>query len=95
MQDGYLKGIRDLCNKYNVLWIADEIQTGLCRTGKRLAVDHENQRPDILVLGKALSGGLYPVSGILADEQVSVIFKIESFPTEKNWFFYYLLIIFF
>nr|XP_031842770.1 ornithine aminotransferase, mitochondrial-like [Nomia melanderi] len=68
--DGYLKGVRDLCTKYNVLWIADEVQTGLCRTGKRLAVDHENQRPDILVLGKALSGGLYPVSGILADEQI-------------------------
>ncbi|XP_076166241.1 ornithine aminotransferase, mitochondrial [Ptiloglossa arizonensis] len=68
--DGYLKGVRDLCNKYNVLWIADEVQTGLCRTGKRLAVDHENQRPDILILGKALSGGLYPVSGILADERI-------------------------
>ncbi|OAD52024.1 Ornithine aminotransferase, mitochondrial [Eufriesea mexicana] len=68
--DGYLKGVRDLCNKYNVLWIADEVQTGLGRTGKRLAVDHENQRPDILVLGKAISGGMYPVSGILADEQI-------------------------
>ena len=93
MQDGYLKGVRDLCNKYNVLWIADEIQTGLCRTGKRLAVNHENQRPDILVLGKALSGGLYPVSGILADEQVSAIFKIESFLSlREKLFFYYLLI---
>ncbi|XP_054013627.1 ornithine aminotransferase, mitochondrial-like [Hylaeus anthracinus] len=68
--DGYLKGVRDLCTKYNVLWIADEVQTGLCRTGKRLAVDHENQRPDILILGKALSGGVYPVSGILADAQI-------------------------
>lgn len=93
MQDGYLKGVRDLCNKYNVLWIADEIQTGLCRTGKRLAVNHENQRPDILVLGKALSGGLYPVSGILADEQVRAIFKIETFPSLRGkLFFYYLLI---
>lgn len=93
MQDGYLKGVRDLCNKYNVLWIADEVQTGLCRTGKRLAVNHENQRPDILVLGKALSGGLYPVSGILADEQVSAIFKIESFPSlREKLLFDYLLI---
>ena len=65
--------MRNLCTKYNVLWIADEVQTGLCRTGKRLAVDHENQRPDILVLGKALSGGMYPVSGVLADDQVSLI----------------------
>ncbi|KAK1125631.1 hypothetical protein K0M31_005192 [Melipona bicolor] len=76
--DGYLKGVRDLCNKYNVLWIADEVQTGLCRTGKRLAVDHENQRPDILVLGKALSGGLYPVSGILADEQIIMCLETGS-----------------
>lgn len=65
-----MKGVRDLCTKYNVLWLADEVQTGLCRTGKRLAVDYEKQRPDILILGKALSGGLYPVSGILADDQV-------------------------
>ncbi|XP_061941959.1 ornithine aminotransferase, mitochondrial-like isoform X1 [Apis cerana] len=68
--DGYLKGVRKLCTKYNILWIADEIQTGLCRTGKRLAVDHENERPDILILGKALSGGMYPVSGILADDHI-------------------------
>ena len=59
--EGYLKGIRDLCTKYNVLWIADEVQTGLCRTGKWLAVDYENVRPDIVVLGKALSGGVLPV----------------------------------
>ena len=51
-----------LMSQMQVLWIADEVQTGLCRTGKRLAVDHENVRPDILVLGKALSGGIYPVS---------------------------------
>lgn len=57
-----MKSVRDLCSKYNVLWIADEVQTGLCRTGKLLAVDHENVRPDILILGKALSGGVYPVS---------------------------------
>lgn len=73
VQDGYLKGVRKLCTKYNILWIADEIQTGLCRTGKRLAVDHEDERPDILILGKALSGGMYPVSGILADDHVSII----------------------
>ena len=58
---GYLQGVRDLCTKNNVLWIADEVQTGLGRTGKRLCVDHENVRPDIVVLGKALSGGVFPV----------------------------------
>lgn len=61
--DGYLRGVRKLCTKRNVLWIADEIQTGLARTGKMLAVDHENVKPDILLLGKALAGGVYPVSG--------------------------------
>ena len=70
LQTGYLKGVRELCSKYNVLWIADEVQTGLCRTGKRLAVDHENQRPDMVILGKALGGGMYPVSGVLAFDQV-------------------------
>jgi len=68
--EGYLKGVRDLCTKYNVLFIADEIQTGLCRTGKMLACDHENVRPDILILGKALSGGYMPVSAILADDEI-------------------------
>lgn len=68
--DGYLKGVRDLCDEYNVLFIADEIQTGLCRTGKMLACDHENVRPDILILGKALSGGVLPVSAVLADDDV-------------------------
>lgn len=68
--DGYLKGVRDLCDEYNVLFIADEIQTGLCRTGKMLACDHENVRPDILILGKALSGGVLPVSAVLADDEV-------------------------
>lgn len=71
MQDGYLRGVRNLCTKYNVLWIADEVQTGLGRTGYRLAIDHENQKPDILVLGKALSGGIYPVSGVLASNEVN------------------------
>ncbi|OYU53836.1 MAG: ornithine--oxo-acid transaminase [Chitinophagaceae bacterium BSSC1] len=68
--DGYLKGVRALCNKYNVLFIADEIQTGLARTGKMLACDHEGVRPDILILGKALSGGTMPVSAVLADDEV-------------------------
>nr|XP_042711291.1 ornithine aminotransferase, mitochondrial isoform X3 [Chrysemys picta bellii] len=60
--EGYLTGVRELCTIHNVLFIADEIQTGLARTGKMLAVDHENVRPDLVLLGKALSGGLYPVS---------------------------------
>lgn len=68
--DGYLTGIRKLCDKYNVLWIADEVQTGLCRTGKMLAVHHEDARPDMLCLGKALSGGVLPVSAVLADDEV-------------------------
>lgn len=61
---GYLKGVRELCTKYNVLWIDDEVQAGLGRTGKMLAVDYENVKPDLLILGKALSGGVYPVSTI-------------------------------
>jgi len=73
--DGYLKGVRDLCTKYNVLWIADEVQTGLCRTGRMLACDWENARPDILVLGKALSGGVLPVSAVLADDEVMLTIK--------------------
>lgn len=68
--DGYLKGVRALCDKYNVLFIADEVQTGLCRTGKKLCVYHENVRPDIVLLGKALSGGVMPISAILADDPV-------------------------
>lgn len=67
---GYLKGVRELCTEYNVLFIADEIQTGLCRTGKMLACDHESVRPDVLILGKALSGGTMPVSAVLADDDV-------------------------
>ncbi|XP_078053737.1 ornithine aminotransferase, mitochondrial [Augochlora pura] len=74
-KDGYLKGVRELCTKHNVLWIADEVQTGLARTGKRLAVDHENVKPDILILGKALSGGFYPVSGVLANDPVMLTIK--------------------
>jgi len=73
--EGYLKGIRDLCTEYNVLFIADEIQTGLSRTGKMLACDHENVRPDILILGKALSGGTLPVSAVLADDEIMLNIK--------------------
>lgn len=73
--EGYLRGIRDLCTKYNVLFIADEIQTGLARTGKMLACDHEKVRPDILILGKALSGGVLPVSAVLADDFIMMNIK--------------------
>lgn len=62
--EGYLKGVREICTKKNVLFIADEVQTGLARTGRRLACDHETVRPDVLILGKALSGGVLPVSKI-------------------------------
>jgi ornithine--oxo-acid transaminase len=68
--DGYLTGVKALCTRYNVLMIADEIQTGLCRTGKLLACDYENVRPDILVLGKALSGGTLPISAVLCDDEI-------------------------
>ncbi len=68
--DGYLSKAKALCEKYNVLFIADEVQTGIARTGKLLAVDHENVKPDILILGKALSGGAYPVSAVLADDAI-------------------------
>jgi ornithine--oxo-acid transaminase len=73
--EGYLKGVRDLCTRYNVLMIADEIQTGLCRTGKILACDHENVRPDILILGKALSGGTIPISAVLCDDPIMTLIK--------------------
>ncbi|KAJ9594644.1 hypothetical protein L9F63_027375, partial [Diploptera punctata] len=73
--EGYLQGVRKLCTKHNVLWIADEVQTGLARTGKRLAVDHENVKPDILILGKALSGGVLPVSAVLANDDVMLCIK--------------------
>lgn len=74
-KEGYLRGVRELCDEYNVLWIADEVQTGLGRTGKMLAVDHEGVMPDILMLGKALSGGLYPVSAVLANDDVMLTIK--------------------
>ncbi|XP_063163384.1 ornithine aminotransferase, mitochondrial [Candoia aspera] len=72
---GYLTGVRELCTKHNVLFIADEIQTGLARTGEMLAVDHENVRPDLVLLGKALSGGLYPVSAVLCDDEIMLTIK--------------------
>lgn len=73
--EGYLTKVRELCTEYNVLFIADEIQTGLCRTGKMLACDHENVRPDILILGKALSGGVLPVSAVLCDDEIMMNIK--------------------
>lgn len=73
--EGYLKGVRALCTKYNVLFIADEVQTGLARTGKMLACDHEDVKPDILVLGKALSGGTMPVSAVLASNEIILTIK--------------------
>ena len=73
--DGYLKAARELCTQYNVLFIADEIQTGIARTGKMLAVEYENVRPDILILGKAISGGIYPISCVLADDEVMLTIK--------------------
>ena len=73
--EGYLAGVRSLCTKYNVLFIADEVQTGIARTGKMLATDYEDARPDILILGKALSGGVLPVSAVLADDEVMLCIK--------------------
>jgi ornithine--oxo-acid transaminase len=73
--EGYLAGVRALCTKYNVLMIADEVQTGLARTGKMLACDHENVKPDILVLGKALSGGVLPVSAVLSSNEIILTIK--------------------
>jgi len=72
---GYIKKAYDLCKKHNVLFIADEVQTGIARTGKMLAVDHEGVRPDILILGKAISGGVFPVSAVLADDDVMLVIK--------------------
>lgn len=73
--EGYLAAAKALCAKHNVLFIADEVQTGIARTGLMLAVDHENVKPDILILGKALSGGAYPVSGVLANDNVMNVIK--------------------
>ena len=73
--DGYLKKAYDACKAKNVLFIADEVQTGIARTGKLLACDHEGVRPDILILGKALSGGVFPVSSVLADDDIMLVIK--------------------
>lgn len=73
--EGYLAKAKALCEKYNVLFIADEVQTGIARTGKLLAVNHENVQPDVLILGKAISGGVYPVSAVLANDSVMNVIK--------------------
>ena len=73
--EGYLSKAAAMCKEKNVLFIADEVQTGIARTGKLLACDHENVRPDILILGKALSGGVYPVSAVLADDDIMLCIK--------------------
>ena len=73
--DGYLKSASELCKKYNVLFIADEVQTGIARTGRLIACHHEDVQPDILVLGKAISGGMYPVSAVLADNRIMNVIK--------------------
>jgi ornithine--oxo-acid transaminase len=73
--EGYLKTCYDLCKKHNVLFLADEVQTGLARTGKLLACDYENVRPDVLILGKALSGGVLPISAVLADKEIMLVIK--------------------
>lgn len=74
-RDNYLSKVREYCSDANVLFVADEIQTGLCRTGKMLCCDHEQVRPDILILGKALSGGTLPVSAVLADDDIMLLIK--------------------
>lgn len=73
--DGYLAGAKEICSKNHILFIADEVQTGIARTGKLLAVDHENVKPDILILGKAISGGVYPVSAVFADDEIMMVIK--------------------
>jgi ornithine--oxo-acid transaminase len=73
--DNYLKNASEICKKYNVLFIADEVQTGIARTGKLIACHHENVQPDILILGKALSGGMYPVSAVLANDEIMNVIK--------------------
>ncbi|WP_321297166.1 ornithine--oxo-acid transaminase [Marinifilum fragile] len=74
-EDGFLKKAYDLCKANNVLFVADEVQTGIARTGKLLAVDHEGVRPDVLILGKAISGGVVPVSAVLADDEIMLCIK--------------------
>ena len=73
--EGYLSKAKAICEQYNALFLADEVQTGIARTGKLLAVDHENVKPDVLILGKALSGGNYPVSAVLANDDIMMVIK--------------------
>lgn len=73
--EGYLKSCYDICKKHNVLFVADEIQTGVARVGRLLACDYEDVRPDILILGKAISGGVYPVSAVLADKEIMLVIQ--------------------
>lgn len=73
--EGYLTKAKELCEKHNVLFIADEVQTGIARTGKLLACDHENVKPDILILGKAMSGGFYPVSAVFANDDIMKVIQ--------------------
>ena len=82
--EGYLAKAYKMCKEKNVLFIADEVQTGIARTGKLLACDHENVRPDILILGKALSGGVYPVSAVLADDEIMLCIKARP-----AWFYFW------
>eukprot|EP00755_Sulcionema_specki_P009828 Sspe_Gene.649::Locus_219_Transcript_1_1_Confidence_1.000_Length_1587::g.649::m.649/K00819/rocD, OAT; ornithine--oxo-acid transaminase len=77
-QEGYLRKAHELCKKHNVLLVADEVQTGFGRTGKLFCSDYDNIKPDAVVVGKALSGGLYPVSGVLADEAVMGVFEARD-----------------
>ncbi len=73
--DGYLKSCYDICKKHNVLFVADEVQSGIARTGRLLACDYDNVRPDMLILGKAISGGVFPVSAVLADKEIMMVIK--------------------
>ncbi|KAL4315928.1 hypothetical protein AHAS_Ahas15G0234100 [Arachis hypogaea] len=84
--DGYLKAVRDLCTRYNVLMIADEIQSGLARTGKMLACDWEEVRPDVVILRKALGGGVFPVSAVLADKDELKLLSLYGSGTKLNYF---------
>ena len=77
-KDGYLEGVRKLCTKYNVLFVADEIQTGLGRTGKLLATQYEDSKPDILILGKALSAGTFPVSAVLSNPEIMDVLNLAT-----------------
>lgn len=72
--EGYLRAVREICTKQNVLFIADEVQTGFCRTGRKFACDHEGVRPDVMTLGKALGGGVFPVSAVVADKAFMGVF---------------------